>query len=238
MSFKDVVYAENERLDGELSGDQKKNLYERSKYYILVKDIEAQISQQLAEGETIQGLQPFTIGDNSAVMNAGMMGLNYATTPAARNYVENFHDTRGNRMLIFTDRRIIFLVIIEFLEDGLFYSYPYEEIHSIFLKKRRVRGLSDKYGFDWYVLDFQAGDHIFSDMIFEKDYQLFLSFWEKIPAMKKVPRGKRVWRKHFVNRIWSNLNLWLTIMIGANWVFIGAFILVLIYFFFVILPSM
>lgn len=224
MSFKSVAYEENQRIKGDLTESSKERLLEQTKFYILLQDIKAQIDGELAAGETIQGYLGLTLAGNSAMMNSGVMGMAYAKTEAARQYVDTFHDVRGNRLLLFTNTRMIFLTVIEFLEENHYYSYPYETIHSIFLKERKDqyidpdRGVQD---FKWYFLDFQSGERVYTELLTEQDYQVLMEMWQQIPAMKKIPRGKRVWRKNRLDRLMSNLNLVLQISSGINWLAIG-----------------
>lgn len=225
MSFKSVAYEENERIKGDLTETSKRRLMDQTKFYILLQDIKERISGELAPDERVEGYLALTLQGNSAVMNAGIMGMAYAKTEAARDYVDTFHDVRGNRLMIFTNTRMIFLTVVEFLEDNTYFSYPYDTIHSIYLKQREDAYLDTNRKtkkFKWYFLDFQSGERVYDEVLNEQDVQIFMEMWEKIPAMKKIPRGKTVWRKNTLDRIMSNVNLALQVTKGINWLAIGA----------------
>lgn len=209
MGFKEVLFNENKRL---AAADSAKitdtaTLYHRSKYYILMKEIEKLILPQLEQGETIQGYLPLTVSDNTGVMNTGYNAQTYVTTEKARWYVDQFKDTRGNRVMIFTETRIIFMVIVEFFEDNRYFSYAYDSIHSIFTKKHRRRYFDEhmkRQSHIWYMLDFQSGNHVFDETLAQKDYETLKEIWQRIPAMARIPESNRVYRRNLFDHIASN----------------------------------
>lgn len=209
MGFKDVLLNENKRLAAidDINGIDTEALYQRSKYYILMKEIESLMTPQLTPGETIQGYLPLTVADNTGSMNTGYNAQTYVTTEKARWYVDQFKDTRGNRVMIFTETRIIFLVIVEFFEENRYYSYAYDSIHSIFTKKHTRRYFDEhmkRQRHVWYLLDFQADNHVFDETLTQKDYETLKEIWQRIPAMARIPESNRVYRRNLFDRITSN----------------------------------
>lgn len=224
--FKKAFWRLNDELAGkqDLSAPDKKRLFEQTKMYIFLQDFLKKLTPYLEEGEVIQAYLPMTNQENTAVATGGVMGMAYAREPEARAYVENFHDVRGNRLLIFTDRRMLFVVIVEFLEERLYYSYPYEDIQSILFKKHKIGY------FDWsaatigairkqthyYTLDFQAGDHIFTEMLAEDDGVIFQRQLETIPALQGILLGEKVQRARKFDLFFSNASLQLKILYGLS----------------------
>lgn len=220
MGFKDVIYHENEKYHHTLSDQEKKQLYERSKYYIFFQELLQDVKKELAEDEEIHGFLPMNVTENIAATNPGIGGMGHARSEKAKKYVKNFNDTRGNRLLIFTDQRMIYLIILDYLEEGNYYSYPYKDIHSIYLDQRHLSYRQPK-GFkkqeeNWYFVDFQSGVHIFTEFFSEKDAEVFKENWQKIPAFNKVPQSKRIYRSKLFDRIINNWGLGIKYMYIIN----------------------
>lgn len=224
--FKKAFWQLNDELAGkqDLSTQDKKRLFEQTKMYIFLQDFLKKLTPYLEEGEVIQAYLPMTNQENTAVATGGIMGMAYAREPEARAYVENFHDVRGNRLLVFTNQRMLFVVIVEFLEERLFYSYPYDSIQSILFKKHKIGY------FDWsaatigairkqthyYTLDFQAGNHIFTEMLAEDDGVIFQRQLETIPALQGILLGEKVQRERKFDLIFSNASLQLKLLYGLS----------------------
>lgn len=224
--LKKAFWQLNDELAGkqDLSTQDKKRLFEQTKMYIFLQDFLKKLTPYLEEGEVIQAYLPMTNQENTAVATGGIMGMAYAREPEARAYVENFHDVRGNRLLVFTNQRMLFVVIVEFLEERLFYSYPYDSIQSILFKKHKIGY------FDWsaatigairkqthyYTLDFQAGDHIFTEMLAEDDGVIFQRQLETIPALQGILLGEKVQRERKFDLIFSNASLQLKLLYGLS----------------------
>lgn len=211
MRFKDIIYSENEKYHYKLSHEEKTKLFERSKFYIFFQDLLQDVKKKLAEDEEIRGFLPMNIAENLAATNQGINGMGHARTEKAKKYVKNFNDTRGNRLLIFTDRRMIYLIILDYLEEGTYYSYPYKDIRSIYLESGQV-SYRDPKGFKkqeetWYAVDFQAGIHVFAEMFTEKDAEVFKENWRAIPEFNKIPQSKRIYRSKLFDRIVNNWKL-------------------------------
>lgn len=224
MGFKDVIYGENQRLGGNMTADEQQDLAQRGKYYILFRSIFEEIKEQLRPGETVAGYLPLTVNDNSAWGNSGGNAMNYAKSEKAKNYVEQFKDTRGNRLMIFTDQRMIFLVVMDYFEDQTYFSYEYDTIHSIYLGKKSLKYFDaslKRHRIDSYPIDFESGAHIFDEILSEADHQQLLSIKERIPAFAKIPFSKRIYRKNTFHRIVSNLQLGLNFLRLMNLFFIG-----------------
>lgn len=203
MNFKQFFYAENDRLHQPASATE---LSQEEKVIFLQK-LAGQIADLLEEGETIQGYLPMTSGDSIAITNAGIAGYAYARKEDAKKYIELFKETRGNRLLVFTEKRMLFLAILDFLEEGSWFSYPYETIDSFFIQPKTINYRDEKIKKQkivWYYLDFQAGKQIFSDLLTEKNAGLFKEFHEQIPALQKVPFGKKIYRRKLLDRVTSN----------------------------------
>lgn len=224
--FKKAFWQLNDELAGkqDLSTQDKKRLFEQTKMYIFLQDFLKKLTPYLEEGEVIQAYLPMTNQENTAVATGGIMGMAYAREPEARAYVENFHDVRGNRLMVFTNQRMLFVVIVEFLEERLFYSYPYDSIQSILFKKHKIGY------FDWsaatigairkqthyYTLDFQAGNHIFTEMLAEDDGVIFQRQLETIPALQGILLGEKVQRERKFDLIFSNASLQLKLLYGLS----------------------
>lgn len=224
--FKKAFWQLNDELGGkqDLSTQDKKRLFEQTKMYIFLQDFLKKLTPYLEEGEVIQAYLPMTNQENTAVATGGIMGMAYAREPEARAYVENFHDVRGNRLLVFTNQRMLFVVIVEFLEERLFYSYPYDSIQSILFKKHKIGY------FDWsaatigairkqthyYTLDFQAGNYIFTEMLAEDDGVIFQRQLETVPALQGILLGEKVQRERKFNLIFSNASLHLKLLYGLS----------------------
>lgn len=199
--------------DFSMSRFQKKELFHQTKMYIFLQElIESIKKEQLNADETIRSFLPLTTdGGNLSSLNVGMMGLYHPKSEAAKKYVRDFHDLRGNRLLIFTDQRIIFMTIIEYLDQKLFYSYPYDKIHAITLKKNTLTYFDWSVGFPparkklyTYFFDFECEQAIFSELFTEKDGKLVLEQLEKNDGMKKITASEDVYRRRGFDKLLNN----------------------------------
>ncbi|WP_265457420.1 hypothetical protein [Enterococcus sp. HY326] len=196
----------------ETSSSSLDGLKKRTKQYIFLQKVLSRIEELLAPEETIQAYLPLGNDRNSVVASSGWAGLAYARKDISKEYVAIFHDTRGNRLLIFTNQRLIFLTIIDFLEEDSYFSHPYADIKQIKLAPYELRY------FDWqkkpkrqkmtyYILDFQAGQQIFQEILSEEDAQVFQDNLQKIPLLNLVPVSKKVQRETLFDYIFSNTSL-------------------------------
>ena len=222
-NFKELFYHLDEQLDqteNDLSKESKKRLTAQVKFHIFLQEFLKKVEPLLDEGEEIKGYLPFSPGPNSSMANVGVMGMAYARTKEARGYVNTFNDVRGNRLMIFTEKRMIFMTIIEFLEDEIYFSYPYESIESIRLKQHTVsyfdwekRFSPKRVKIHWYTFDFQSGKNIFTEMLDEKDAQLLREKMESIPPLKAILITDKVKRSTTFDFLFSNVSLQFKVVI-------------------------
>jgi len=227
-------------IDSEtLTSSQKKDLLEQTKMYIFLQELLEKIKPYLSDNEEIIDYLPLTNEENSRAGTVGVMGMTYATTTEARDYLNTFYNLRGNRLIIFTNERMIFLTIIEFLESRVYFSYPYESIHAFKLKKHKVSYLDWKSAVVasrghsyWYTLDFQSNDHVFTEMLTEDDAAIFKRQLLEIPPLQTILVDEKVHRNTKADLVISNVNFWIRLLIGASIFCIVLFIIILISFLF------
>ena len=138
MNFKQIVDSENRRLRNEVTQDEKNRLLANGKTYIFFQELMTEIQSLLDKDETVQGYLPLSTSGNLAISNQGIAGLSYARTERAKQYVVQFNDTRSNRLFVFSEKRILFLVIIDFLDDQTYFSYPYSSSPAFSLKTSKL----------------------------------------------------------------------------------------------------
>ena len=216
-----------------LTKDQKNQLFRQTKLYIFLQELLDSLKNELAADEHIRAYLPLTTdGSNLSFMNVGYMGLHHPKTQKARDYVKDFNDLRGNRLLVFTDQRLLFLTIIEYLDQGLFYSYPYEEIQVITLKKIETGYFDWSDGFPGkrkktisYYIDFECGSSIFSELVEEADANLFMEQQQMIEKMTHIEIEKSVHRKHLFDFLINNFHLGYKISISVWFIMVLLFVL-------------
>lgn len=204
-------------VKNDLTTLEKNKLFRQAKMYILWQQLQELIKKELHVGEEILDAMPMTNENNSQVFTSGMMGMSYARTPLARSYVETFYDIRGNRLLLFTNERIIFLVVLDYLENGKYYTYDYENIDNIYLKRFKISAFSlrssnpqvmevAKQGENhYYLLDFEADGHYLEEIFPPKDAEKLLEIFGEIPQLKdKVNTHKKIYRKRKWDRVFAN----------------------------------
>ncbi|MEI5988778.1 hypothetical protein A5881_000265 [Enterococcus termitis] len=214
--FKIVINQLNNeiRVDSkkELNAQQKKKLFNQTKMYIFLQDFIEKIKPYLEEDETIQAYLPMTNdGQNVSAVGLGLLGMYHPESEEAKAYVKDFNDLRGNRLLIFTDQRMIFTTIIEFLDQKTFFSYPYTTIKAITLKENKTSY------FDWddsfppkrvalfsYTFDFESENHIFSEMLGQRDADILKRQLSDIPGLKEIFVTTKIYRKRTFDRIVNN----------------------------------
>ncbi|MBP1045898.1 hypothetical protein I6N96_06360 [Enterococcus sp. BWM-S5] len=196
-----------------LSSNQKKRLFKQTKMYILVQEIlESLEEHHLKHNETIRSFLPLTNdGANISFMTSGIMGLYHPKSKKAKKYVNDFHDLRGNRLFIFTSQRIIFMTIIEYLDQELFYTYPYDKIETITLKKNTLGYFDWEKGFPparkkmyTYFFDFECDNAIFSELFSEMDGKIVLEQVNKIEEMKHIAVSEEVYRQRAFDALLNN----------------------------------
>ena len=202
--------------DQELTENQKRQLLYQTKMYIQLEEVMSKLKTHLTPTEEIVDYMPFSAMENSAIGSTGFMGMMYVTTKEGKHYRDTFNDLRGNRLLVFTNERIIFFVILEFIEAELFYSYDYAEIDGIRLDPHKIgyfdwqapKGEAKRKHYYWYTLDFQAGTHIFTEMLMEEDKQKFEALVAQIPRLQAILIDANVHRKTKFDYYFSNTKLW------------------------------
>jgi hypothetical protein len=201
----------------------------------LSKFIEEEVKPLLQDGEEIQGYFPMTTdGQNSSVTGVGLLGMMTVKTEKGKEYVKEFQELRGNRMLLFTDTRILFITPLELLEENLYYSYPYDSIGAITIKKHSARlfgkGRPEVKGEVWYLLDFQSETHIFTEMISEAHVETLKELMNRIPAFGQIPLAEKINRGNFFDRVASNLDwLYVAMKTSSSWALVLGILIYLVF---------
>lgn len=190
--------------------------FEKSAQYIFLEELKKDLEEELGE-EEILGTFPLTNEKNSAVLSTGYLGMNYVRKPKAKEYAALFKSLRGNRLLMFTTKQVIFLTVIEYLEEGLYYTYPYEKIENVHLMAYRIgmfnmRSTEPKVlemakngGNTFYLLDIFADGHYIEEIFSPKEATELLDCFKDIPQLKeKVNRKPGIYRKRKWDRIFAN----------------------------------
>lgn len=160
--------------------------------YISMHQVMAQVQTLLAPGEKIINMLPMTNEENTGIATDGVMGMYAPQQQATKDYVKSQDSLRGNRLMIFTDRRMIFFVVIEFLDDPkAYYSYEYHELKHVMLKQHKttIPGAKpwQRAYFSSYRVDFETPErHIFSELLTEENFKLFQRNLLTIPAMADI----------------------------------------------------
>lgn len=189
-----------------------------------------ELQTKLAVDEEIIDYLPLTNAHNTAVETSGWMGLSHATKPLAQQYMQLFDDLRGNRLLLFTNQRMLLVFPVDFFEAGRFTSYFYQDIPGIMLRQNKAsvwtRLLKKKNEASWYVLDFQSKAGIFSETLQPFQKEQFLKTIAKIPAAQAVPIGSRLRRKNKFDQIVNNFEY--TLKVGYFFNFLWFLLLLLL----------
>lgn len=224
----------------ELTSEQKRQLFKQTQMYIQLEGVIADLSQDLETDEEIAGYLPFTNEGNSAMATSGIMGMTYVNSAEAQTYRDNFHDLRGNRLLIFTNQRMIFTIIIEFLEERRYYSYPYNKIQGIRFEKHAVgyfdwqKGaiLPKRQRTHWYSLDFQSQTNVFTEVLQPAEAKKFQELVEALPSLKAITIDEKRHRDNVFDYLFSQtkIGIWAfnALWIGILLLVIGSIILQLI----------
>ncbi|WP_125606112.1 hypothetical protein [Lapidilactobacillus bayanensis] len=193
--------------------------YLRQKYrerqaalYITMQQVLDQLTKLLEPDEKIINFMPMTDEQNSQFATGGVMGMYHPKTTAAQKYMHEQDSLRGNRIMAFTNKRMIFFIVIEFLDDpNQYFSYEYSALHSIKLKRHSQVVPTDHRGLKrvtdaWYTLDFETDDrHIFTEILTSENGQLFKKNTLTIPAMKNISITDRVTRIKKLDMYFSNV---------------------------------
>ena len=107
---------------------------------------------------------------------------------------------REDTFLVFTEFRIIYLVIPDFLESEHFYSYPYETLKSLVIKERTSK-TSNPQGDLWFLMDYTSGEIIFAE-VFPLDSMDFIKEQMKnIPTFNEIPMVTRTYGRRKFSRV-------------------------------------
>lgn len=204
--------------------------------FITMHQVLDQVDQLLAPGEKIINLLPMTNEDNSGYATDGVFGMYVPQTEATKDYRDAQFSLRGNRLMVFTDRRIIFFIVIEFLDNPKqYFSYEYTHIKYVKLAAKRVRAEDPKHlgkpqYYGYYSFDFETTDkHVFTEFLTQENGELFKHNLLTIPGMKDIQIGDKVKRFTLFDQMFSNTSLSYkialivaVILVGGN--LLGAFI--------------
>lgn len=203
----------------------KQKIFEKSKKYILIQQLLEDIQDFLTEGETIEEYLAFSSVDNISNFSANWMSFSYARTAKAKSYVENFKGTRGNRLFIFTNQRIIYLFPLEFFESNHFYSYPYDSIKVLTLQEHRKKNTKLE---NFTVLDFESNQRVFTETLNDQDYARILKIRDKVSGFGKIPVNNKPVRKRKFDYLFGHMLFGLKIASVINYIYIMIFILLLV----------
>lgn len=170
----------------------------------MMNELKANFSKE----EEIINYLPLNNANNTAITTTGWQGLSYVTKPLSIKYTQIFEDVRGNRVLVFTNKRMILVFPSDFFEEGHFSSYFYQDIRGIMLRGEKPsllsRILKKKKEVTWYGLDFQGSSGIFYDTLQPFQKAQFLQILASIPAASRIPIGKRLIRNNKFDQIVNN----------------------------------
>ncbi|WP_125769033.1 PH domain-containing protein [Lapidilactobacillus wuchangensis] len=199
--------------------------------YLTMQQVLTKLKDQLRPEEMIINLMPITNENGSQVATNGYMGMYAAKSTAGENYIKTQKNLRGNRLLVFTDQRIIFLILVEFIDDpSQFFSYDYDKIKAIKLKEHRASEPAElakpwkRKHYKWFTLDFQTEDlQVFTETLDVKNAKLFKRNLLTIPGMKAIEISRYVRRKNVFQFIFSNTNFmikfiqifWILVVLGG-----------------------
>lgn len=190
--------------------DKVKN---QAKYYIFLQGVLDSLREKFAPDEVIETYLALSNASNPAMTSTGWMGMGYARKEKAREYVNIFNDTRGNRLLVFTNQRMIYLTLLDYLEEDRYASFAYDKIKGIRFKEKKLSywdfsAKSRKQVSSYYLVDFQAENRIFSETLDEQDARVFRDQLENIPLLNKVKIDDCVHRSNHFDYFFSNPSFW------------------------------
>ena len=107
---------------------------------------------------------------------------------------------REETFLIFTKYRILYLVVPDFLENGRFYSYPYETIKSLIIKERTSKP-SQFEGDLWFLMDYTSGEIIFAEVFPFDSMDYVKEQMKAIPAFNEIPMATKTYGSNKFGRV-------------------------------------
>lgn len=205
--------------------------------YITMQTVMTKVTGMLAPGEKIINLMPMTNEQNSAAATDGIMGMYAAKTAPAKRYLHEQDSLRGNRLMVFTTTRILFFIVIEFLDDdSAYFSYPYSSLKAIQLSERHMSIPASRPAkqakqaapagkqppfwqrehLSWYVLDFQTTDnHVFTESLTAANGALFKHNSLTIPGMRDIEITAHPTRNTRFDAVMSNGAMQWRLMMGC-----------------------
>lgn len=229
-NFKTIIQSLN-HLDNEQSIS-----IPHSKKMILIKNLLKELKTTLSEDEFIFGYLPLDSYENNTITTTGWMGLEYVHSEEGKEYLKTFKNVRGNRLLVFTNKRILSVVPIHFIETKKYYSYLYKNIPAFTIKEIKQWGAKKEtkdYYFDFYA---EGATGIFSEMINERDKQLLLEILSTIPEAKTIEINEKIVRKRKFDKIFNNPQLGFKFISLSNVFWVLLLVILLLGFFFGIGP--
>lgn len=205
----------------------------QAKMYITLSDVLIKLKNILASGEKIINLMPITNENASNTGNNGLGGMVAVHTQQGRDYIRQQNSLRDNRLLVFTNQRMIFLVLVEFIDNPQqYFSYPYDQIKKIKFKKHRAskpkkdQAPWQRQHYAWYTLDFQTeDDHVFTEMLDGYNAQLFKQNLITISGMQTIEISQHVHRRRIFDWLFSNINFSMNLY-KISWIPIGIMVLI------------
>jgi hypothetical protein len=197
--------------------------------YLMMQQVLTKLKAQLRPEEMIVNLMPITNENGSQAATNGYMGMYAAKSTAGEKYIKTQKNLRGNRLLVFTDQRMIFLILVEFIDDpSQFFSYDYDKIKAIKLNEHRASEPAElarpwkRKHYKWFTLDFQTDDlQVFTETLDVKNAKLFKRNLLTIPKMKTIEISQYVRRKNVFQFIFSNTNF-LIKFVQIFWILVAA----------------
>jgi hypothetical protein len=100
--------------------------------------------------------------------------------------------TKEDALLVFTELRVIYISLPEFHQKKRFYSYPYETVKSLMIKKR-TSGFSQDNDTLWFLIDYTSEDIIFAEIFPPESIDSIKELMNKIPAFADIPMVTKVY---------------------------------------------
>jgi len=106
---------------------------------------------------------------------------------------------KQDTFLMFTDLRIIYVLLPELQKKNKFYSYPYETLKSLTIRER-ISNPSIKKRILWYLIDYTSSDIILVEVFSDEDFEFIITQMNNIPAFKEIPMVNKTYsHKKFNN---------------------------------------
>lgn len=219
----------NKPINSHLSTEMQKRKQQRSvAMYLTMRHILDEVQQLLQPDEKIINLLPMTNEENSQMATGGIMGMYAPQTEETKQYIHDQTSLRGNRLMVFTNQRIIFFIVIEFLDNPKqYFSYNYDQLQAVKLAERKISVPGNDHFwkrdyYTYYSLDFETDDkHVFTEFLTKENGQLFKKNLLTIPAMAHVQITDHVVRPNKFDYVFSNTDLASKILFLGIPIFIG-----------------